>query len=711
MSFLPSMPGPGVGCQLALSVPQVNAVRRPAGWPALLGLLLLLPLGVAQAAAIGNSIQVNDMSQPPTIKVNTTGNVSVTGDFTGALAFGGGLYTAKYVNTKATDTNFLGLLNIVSVPVLTSVAPNPGGLGQTITLTGTDLSNPTALTINGADALAGIVSNSGTSVVVRVPVSAAATGNVSLTTSGGTATSAFTVMAPPGNALAFDGANDYLSLPSGLNTANFTFEAWVNYQDNGVFTRIFDFGSNGNTWMMLTPRTSYAGNVGYLGFGIVVDRSTAPEANILSTTPLAVGRWQHVAVTLAATTNGGTSGTLYLNGKIIGTNPNLAVSPVDLGTLTNNWLGRSQYSTDPYLKASLDEVHIWNTARTQAQVQADMLAPATTPFPAGLQFYLNTDQGTPATLSTGDNTGLTTLYDLVSATPVALANFALASGNTTSNYVASYALVVPTTTAATATTATGFTANWTAPVVGTVTSYVVDVSTAANFSMPVTGSPFTVAATSLSVTGLTRSTTYYYQVRALNSNLAVPDQGAFSAAMLVATPLPVTLAAFAATAEGAAVRLAWATATETNSAFFEVERSTDGTTFAAIGKVAAAGSSGAYRAYALLDTKLPTAASVLYYRLRQVDHAGAYAYSPVRTLAVGSKSANGLALVPNPARRTTLTGAQAGASVAVYDALGRLVLTATADAVGTVALTLPATLPTGMYVVRTGTHAVRLVVE
>ena len=72
----------------------------------------------------------------------------------------------------------------------------------------------------------------------------------------------------------------------------------------------------------------------------------------------------------------------------------------------------------------------------------------------------------------------------------------------------------------------------------------------------------------------------------------------------------------------------------------------------------------------------------------------------------------GLALYPNPASRAaTLTGATAGATVQVLDALGRVVATATATATGTAALALPLSLPVGLYVVQSGGQALRLVVE
>ncbi|MDB5267267.1 MAG: C-terminal target protein [Hymenobacter sp.] len=177
-------------------------------------------------------------------------------------------------------------------------------------------------------------------------------------------------------------------------------------------------------------------------------------------------------------------------------------------------------------------------------------------------------------------------------------------------------------------------------------------------------------------------------------------------------PLPVELVSFTARAQGSAVALSWRTATEKNSQAFEVERSADGATFARIGTVAAAGSSSAPRTYELLDTKLPDNAATLYYRLRQVDQDGTFNYSPVRSIVLKGAVA-ALSLYPNPTATgaATLTGAQPGTLVTVYDALGRPVLSAPADATGTAALLLPGGLPTGVYVVRAGNQALRLTVE
>ena len=174
-------------------------------------------------------------------------------------------------------------------------------------------------------------------------------------------------------------------------------------------------------------------------------------------------------------------------------------------------------------------------------------------------------------------------------------------------------------------------------------------------------------------------------------------------------PLPVALTAFAATAEGAAVVLAWHTASELHCARFVVERSADGRAFAPVGRVAGQGTTARPTAYAYRDAA-PTPAGALYYRLRQEDEDGTAHYSPVRVVRLGGAGA--LTLYPNPARTAVaVAGLAAGARVQVRDALGREVAAAAADATGTARLGLPTGLAAGVYVVQSGAQVRRLAVE
>ncbi len=170
------------------------------------------------------------------------------------------------------------------------------------------------------------------------------------------------------------------------------------------------------------------------------------------------------------------------------------------------------------------------------------------------------------------------------------------------------------------------------------------------------------------------------------------------------TPLPVTLTRFEAQGAGAAVAVRWVTASEQNSASFEVERSADGLAFSKIGAVAAAGTTAQTHQYQLLD-RAPLA-GVGYYRLRQLDLDGTAHYSPVVPVQFGPDAAAPLlTLAPNPSRGLVAVQlVQPTAQVAtlqVLDALGRTVYqqSLAAATIQEQSLDLQS-LPAGIYLVR-----------
>ncbi|GAB3822378.1 hypothetical protein GCM10028895_26750 [Pontibacter rugosus] len=94
------------------------------------------------------------------------------------------------------------------------------------------------------------------------------------------------------------------------------------------------------------------------------------------------------------------------------------------------------------------------------------------------------------------------------------------------------------------------------------------------------------------------------------------------------TPQPVELSSFSAhsTLNGYP-QLVWTTASETDNAYFEVQRSEDGTSFKAIAQVKGSGTTATAQHYTYTDTTAP--ARQLYYRLKQVDTDGTSSYSKV----------------------------------------------------------------------------------
>ena len=102
--------------------------------------------------------------------------------------------------------------------------------------------------------------------------------------------------------------------------------------------------------------------------------------------------------------------------------------------------------------------------------------------------------------------------------------------------------------------------------------------------------------------------------------------------------LPVQLLLFNATCEDQQVVLNWQTASETNSLFFQVEKSTNGFDWVAVGQVDAQGNSSTTSSYQLIDpVKVRT---VTYYRLRQVDSDGAEELFSVQSVQACAENQN-----------------------------------------------------------------------
>jgi hypothetical protein len=113
------------------------------------------------------------------------------------------------------------------------------------------------------------------------------------------------------------------------------------------------------------------------------------------------------------------------------------------------------------------------------------------------------------------------------------------------------------------------------------------------------------------------------------------------------TPLPVELIYFKAEVEQSAVQLRWATASELNNDYFQIERSADGVQFDPIGApIEGAGTTTEPLNYEYTDRN--PLSGVSYYRLKQVDFGGQTSYSEVAPVRVGGVANNELLIYPNP---------------------------------------------------------------
>ncbi len=192
------------------------------------------------------------------------------------------------------------------------------------------------------------------------------------------------------------GLAEHVSLPAGVVSGlrDFTIALWINPSQydraqlsdgrptvdpatlyNG--TAIFDFGKPNPqfaepalTRMYLTIR---AGNDKPVPRFAITTSGANGEQRLDAAQPLAVDRWTHVAITRS-----GSVATLYVDGEPVATNPEMTLSPADLGETTGNWLGRCQFPQRnvSYLNAQLDEFQIFDRGLTQDDVRSLMTSAA-----------------------------------------------------------------------------------------------------------------------------------------------------------------------------------------------------------------------------------------------------------------------------------------------------------------------------------------------
>ncbi|MFN0256915.1 glycosyl hydrolase [Pedobacter ureilyticus] len=155
-------------------------------------------------------------------------------------------------------------------------------------------------------------------------------------------------------------ASSYVQLPQGIvsTLSDFTVATWVKLPANqGTNTRIFDFGSGTGTFMVLIPRQSTTA---------MRYKITCPAGTYQQDIPyvLPLDQWVHVAVSQQ-----GTQLKVYVNGQEIFTDNTATVKPSDMGFTTQNYLGRSQWPSDPYSDHTYDDFRIYNNALSLNEIQ------------------------------------------------------------------------------------------------------------------------------------------------------------------------------------------------------------------------------------------------------------------------------------------------------------------------------------------------------
>ena len=141
------------------------------------------------------------------------------------------------------------------------------------------------------------------------------------------------------------------------------------------------------------------------------------------------------------------------------------------------------------------------------------------------------------------------------------------------------------------------------------------------------------------------------------------------------TQLPVEMTAFNARNQENTVALDWITASELNNVGFEVQRSQDAQNWETLDFVSGNMTTTATSYYNWID-RAPLS-GLSYYRLKQIDTDGQFAYEKVVSIERTTKGNVEFNVYPNPATDwVTINANQTIEMVTLYDLTGKLILTA-----------------------------------
>ncbi len=297
-------------------------------------------------------------------------------------------------------------------------------------------------------------------------------------------------MAPPGNCLDFDGADEYVGVtnpPVPVANGSYTIEAWINADLMGA-RGIVGWGNYSIANQVNALRLTGDGIVNYWWLN-----------DLTITTGDITGGWHHIAATFDGTTR-----RIFLDGVLMGSDTPTGHAVPDSSNFRIGLTGSGEY-----FDGHVDEIRIWDISRSGTEIR-DNMNQTLTGNETGLAAYYQFDK-----------TSGITLPDLIGINSGTLTNM------NDSNWQESYALVRPIAQEASNVGTSSFAARWSPPTLGaTPTAYYLDVATDYNFTSFVAGYNNLNVGTvnKYPVSTLAKGTGYFYRVRAYHSGITGHSQ-------------------------------------------------------------------------------------------------------------------------------------------------------------------------------------------
>ena len=150
----------------------------------------------------------------------------------------------------------------------------------------------------------------------------------------------------------------------GLNAL--TIAVWIKANTLTPLQRLFDLGVNANLSQTTATGTEFfcltlKDPSGKLALASTKDGFSALK--LVSVDGFGTGEWKHVAVVVV-----GGGATIYLDGSPAGTTSSL-LPPGALGPIDYAFIGKSQFSSDPFIDAEIDEFRVYNRALAADEIR------------------------------------------------------------------------------------------------------------------------------------------------------------------------------------------------------------------------------------------------------------------------------------------------------------------------------------------------------
>ena len=282
---------------------------------------------------------------------------------------------------------------------------------QALTPASTTLTNGTSTTITTASSQQGVTytlrNNAGNAIV---GTSQTGTGNPLVFNTGNLSnTQTFNVLGESNmynnTALDFDGVNDYVSTNVKLTTTStFTIEAWI-YPRATAYGRLITNFTNTNIAGEFILDTYHTTNNGK-GLRFLLRASYKANQTINVPNVLTLNDWNHIAVTF----NSGAMN-MYVNGALVGQ----ATATFTSVSANNNAIRFGEDVTignAEYFNGKMDDIRIWNTARTGTEILNNMNS-CLSGTETALKAYFKISEGSGTTINDikGNTTATSTGMD------------------------------------------------------------------------------------------------------------------------------------------------------------------------------------------------------------------------------------------------------------------------------------------------------------